>query len=48
MKVIYCPNADPFHDTLETLRSLAKDDNIPVDDLNIRFKNEKMNDYTMK
>jgi hypothetical protein len=44
-KDIICPNADPFHDTLDLITNFVTNEGINVDGLHIQFNGQKMTDY---
>jgi hypothetical protein len=45
-RIIYCPNADPFRDTLKGITDFVKHVGINVDGCHILFKKQKMTDYS--
>ena len=46
IRVIYCPNADPFYDNLDVLKKFVESEGINVDDLHVEYNGQKMRDFT--
>jgi hypothetical protein len=44
-RTIICPNADPFHDTLQVMTDFVKHEGINVDGLYIEWEGKRMSDY---
>ena len=48
-RTVFCNNADPFYDTIQTLMKVLKEEKIKdVDSLKVEFEGKEISDHTLK